>query len=291
MPGLVFSDQTQKGLKEFKIFNSCFLNEDPQVCTKEKINNNNNVSRKSDMPHWLRGDDKEMERDRSTAFVCLRAAYSFSLPSLPDSFTLFSFSLSPPSFWSYRLGERQRKGGGSPWRGGWRSTSLDRRAPSIRWLQVNTQKYKTSLPLFHFSLFPSTYLRRGGRLLLHLSPVLLPFPPAVGGFVQTCGGCNWLIVMNELSVRRTQVLCACVCICAWQLKRPGLEPPVNTITERGDILQTPPSPPPRFSPAFYSPPSVSVLLFLHHLYLWVSCFWSPSLSFTLLSFPSCSLKH
>lgn len=139
MPGLVFSDQTQKSLKEFKIFNSCFLNEDPQVCTKGKINNTNNVSRKSDMPHWLGGDDKEMERDRSTAFVCLRAAYSFSLPSLPDSFTLFSFSLSPPSFWSYRLDERQRKGGGSPWRGGWRSTSLDRRGPSIRWLQVNPQ--------------------------------------------------------------------------------------------------------------------------------------------------------
>lgn len=92
MSGLVFSDKTQKGFKEFKIFNSCFLNEDPQVCTKEKINNDNNVSRNSDMSHWLRGDDKEMERDRSTAFVCLRGAYSFSLPSFIHSLLLFFIS-------------------------------------------------------------------------------------------------------------------------------------------------------------------------------------------------------
>lgn len=39
------------------------------------------------------------------------------------------------------------------------------------------------------------------------------FPAAVGGIRQTGGGCNWLIVMNELSVSCAQVLCVCACVC------------------------------------------------------------------------------
>ena len=84
-------------------------------------------------------------------------------------------------------------------------------------------------------------------------------------------------------------VCVCVCVCVWQLKRPGLEPPVNTITERGDILQTPSphsSPPPHLlSPSFL--PFLSPLFLLPSLPLYpLDLHHTHSFCFTLLSFPT-----
>lgn len=45
--------------------------------------------------------------------------------------------------------------------------------------------------------------------------------------------------MSCLSDVHRCCMCICVCVQLRQLKRPGLEPPVNTIRKRGYILQTP----------------------------------------------------